>query len=357
MKRCALVFGLLSFLAIPAPAFALREVIVGNQPLGPGGYSKEVLAAANVQERVYLSAHAMEGSLTMYYKGGPKALNESIRHFAAVPADKHEIIILPVPAKPLTHSNKPIPYDWVMYIPTERAVRGKIKVPGTATLTIYVPEHLPPPPADAVAARKWIADLGRDDFKVRERAAKELSALGPSVAPVLHDALKGRVSPEARDRMERLLADVSTVIRADVLKIPDGIPVVGWEELLAKFRKDMADTDPRIRGNAAWHIVFELGASADDVLPDIEKMLKTEKETNPLAGAGWAAYHLGAGAKPLLPLLKEHVRSADKAVADICRQAIEQIERSKPETVSDADAKKRATIRKEIHEFIEARKK
>jgi len=358
MKRCALVFGLLSFLTIPTPAFALREVIVGNQPLGPGSFGKELLAAANVQERVYLSSHAMEGSLTMYYKGGPKALNESIRHFAAVPANKHEIILLPVPATPLTHSGKPIPYDWVMYLPTESSVRGKIKVPGTATLTIYVPEHLPPPPADAAAARKWIADLGSDDFKVRERAAKELSALGPSVAPALHDALKNRVSPEARDRMERLLADVSTVIRADVLKIPDGIPVVGWEELLAKFREGIADKDPRVRGHAAGQIGFDRPAPpAEEVVPDLEKMLKTEKEKNPLAGAAWAASSLGAGARPLLPLLKEHAKSADEDVARISRQAIENIERAKPETVSEAEAKQRATIRKEIHEFIEARKK
>jgi hypothetical protein len=359
MKRCALVFGLLSFLAIPAPAFALREVIVGNQPLGPGAYAKEVLAAANVQERVYLSSHAMEGSLTMYYKGGPQSLNESIRHFAAVPADKHEIIVVPVPATPLTHSGKPIPYDWIMYIPTERPVRGKIKVPGTARLTIYVPEHLPPPPADPAPARKWIADLGSDDFKVRERAAKELAALGPSVAPVLHDALKDRGSPEARDRMGRLLADVSTTIRADVLKIPDGMTILGWEELLAKFREGIADKDPRVRGHAAGQINFDLLPTppAEEVVPDLEKMLKTEKEKNPLAGAAWAACRLGAGAKPLLPLLKEHAKSTDEDVARICRQAIENIERSKAEPVPEAEAKKRATIRKEIHEFVEARKK
>ncbi|HKA07871.1 MAG TPA: hypothetical protein VKD71_11485, partial [Gemmataceae bacterium] len=68
MNRCALVFGLFSVVAIPAPAFALREVIVGNQPLN--GFSKEVLSAANVPERVFLSHHAEAGSLTMDYKGG-----------------------------------------------------------------------------------------------------------------------------------------------------------------------------------------------------------------------------------------------------------------------------------------------
>jgi len=355
MIRCALFLGLLTAVAIPAPAFALREVIVGNAPIGPGGYSKEVLAAANVQERVYLSEHSMEGSLTMYFKGGPKALNESIRHFAAVPADKREIILIPVPAKPLTHSNKTIPYEWFMYIPTERPARGKRVVPGTATLTIYVSEHLPPRPANTAAARKWIADLGSDDFKLRERAAKELTDLGPSIVPLLHEALTGRGSAEARDRIERILDGASGAIRADVLKIPDGIQVVSLDDLLARFRKKLADRDPGLRGNAAWHIVVDIGAPAEEVLPDLEKMLKTEKETNALAGAAWAAYHLGAGAKPLLPLLNEHAKSTDKNLADICRQAIEQIERSKPVSVSEAEAKKGAAIRKEIREFVQSR--
>jgi hypothetical protein len=357
MKRCAIFLGLLTAFSLPAPALALREVIVGNAPIGPElGYSKEVLAAVNVPERVYLSAHAMEGSLTLYFKGGPKALNESIRHFAALPADKREIIILPVPAKPLIDDKKPIAYDWCMYIPTERPVRGKSKLAGPATLTIYIPEHMPPPPADPAAVRKWIADLGSDDFKVRERAAKELTDLGPSIAPLLREARKGRVSAEARDRIERILDGASGVIRADVLKIPDGMPVVSLDDLLARFRKKLADRDPGVRGNAAWYVVVDVGAPAEEVLPDLEKMLKTEKDVNPLAGAAWAAYHLGAGARPLLPLLREAAKTADKNLASICQQAIEQIERAKSEPVAEAEAKKRATIRKEIRELVEGLK-
>jgi hypothetical protein len=47
MNRRALVLGLLAALALPAPAFALREVIVGNEPLS--GYGKELLALLNVE--------------------------------------------------------------------------------------------------------------------------------------------------------------------------------------------------------------------------------------------------------------------------------------------------------------------
>ena len=68
--------------------------------------------------------------------------------------------------------------------------------PGSkTTLTIYIPEPLPPAPADPAAARQWIADLASDDFKTRERAAKELTDLGPSVAGLLREALKASRPP------------------------------------------------------------------------------------------------------------------------------------------------------------------
>jgi hypothetical protein len=87
MKRCALFVGCIALFAAPAPAFALREVILGNRPLPPGfgGLDKEALAALNVEERVYLSNH--EGTLDVYFKGDPKALNDALRRFAAIPAD------------------------------------------------------------------------------------------------------------------------------------------------------------------------------------------------------------------------------------------------------------------------------
>ncbi|HKB42286.1 MAG TPA: hypothetical protein VKD72_38015, partial [Gemmataceae bacterium] len=229
---------------------------------------------------------------------------------------------------------------------------GKARPAGTATLTVYIPETLPPPPADSAKARKWIADLGSDDFKTRERAAKELSDLGPSVAALLREALKARPSAEARARIEKLLAEMSTALRADVLEPPEGASVVSMDDLLARFRKELADKNPAVRGNAPWHIVVDYGAPAEEVLPDLEKMLKTEKDASPVAGAAWGAYHLGAAAKPLLPLLREATKTADKNVASICQQAIDQVEKAKSEPVPEAEAKKRTTIRKEIREFV-----
>src|SRR5207248_8039759 len=98
------------------------------------------------------------------------------------------------------------------------------------------------------------------------------------------------------------------------------------------------------RGHAAFALV-EPGPPADEVLPDLEKLLKTETDTNPVAGAMWAANRLGAGAKPLLPLLRAAAEKADKNTAITYRQVIAGIEQAKAEPVPEAEANKRATIR------------
>ena len=65
-----------------------------------------------------------------------------------------------------------------------------------------------------------------------------------------------------------------------------------------------------------------------------------------------AASQLGAGAKPLLPLLRAAAERGDQDFATICRQVIAGIERATAEPVPAAEARKRATVRKEIREFV-----
>src|SRR5437660_638384 len=59
--------------------------------------------------------------------------------------------------------------------------------------------------ADKVA--RLVADLGSDDYQTRERAAQELEALGPGVAPALQKAV---VSPDPEVR--RLALEVAAHI-------------------------------------------------------------------------------------------------------------------------------------------------
>ena len=357
MTRSVLVLALLSALVLSGPAFALRHIIVGNEPLKTGFGGKEVLDALNVEERVLLSEH--DGDLTIYYKGGPTALNRAFKHLVALPTTKHEIILLPVPAPEMTFDKKKYPYDWVLYIPTDdsprRGRRPPARVETKATLTVYIPEPLPAAPADPARAKQWIADLARDDFKVRELAAKELRAMGTPVAGLIREALKTKPSAEARDRLEKILAELSREIRVDVLELPAGVPLVCLDDFLAQARKQLADKDPVNRGHGAFALA-EHDPPVDEILAELEKVLKTETDANPLAGAMWAANRLRAGAKPLLPAMRAAVPKVDKSLAASFQQVIDGIEVAQADPIPKADAKKRATIRKEIKEFVAGRR-
>jgi hypothetical protein len=69
----------------------------------------------------------------------------------------------------------------------------------------------------------------------------------------------------------------------------------------------------------------------------------------------WVANRLSAGARPLLPLLRAAAEKGDKDFATVCRQVIAGIERAKAEPVPEAEANKRATVRKQIKEFVAER--
>ncbi len=64
----------------------------------------------------------------------------------------------------------------------------------------------PIPAAEVQEIRRCIADLGSDDFTVRDQASQRLKVLGPSAAPLLGQALHNQNLPlEPRRRIEQLL--------------------------------------------------------------------------------------------------------------------------------------------------------
>jgi WD40 repeat protein len=67
-------------------------------------------------------------------------------------------------------------------------------------------ELLPAEPVDPGRLARLIADLDSDDFATRETASADLEAADCQAASVLRKALKGNPSPEAKYRLEALLA-------------------------------------------------------------------------------------------------------------------------------------------------------
>ena len=355
MRRVPLIAGLMLALAIPSTAHALATEQLGNKPITGFNFDGKLLAIVNAQARVYF--YEVNGNPFFFFKGGPKELNESLQAFAALPGDKKEIILLAGSGGTKTFDGKPVAFDWCVHVPMGLHFGGDSEVADTrSTFTIHIPSVLPPALADAAKVKKWIAELNSDDFKVRDKASAELEALGSPVAATLRDALKAAPSAEARERLERVLERVSSAIRLDVLKLPDRIPVVGVEKQLERARKELSNKEPDVRGYAASSL-RPRGVAAAEIVPDLEKVLKDEKHEYPLRCAASVACHVGTAGKPLLPALRELLKSTDKNVVNFAQYAIDAIEKAKDVAVDEADAAKEAQIRKEIREFVAGREK
>jgi hypothetical protein len=76
---------------------------------------------------------------------------------------------------------------------------------------------------DAANVRQRIADLGNEEFAVREAASRELAGWGEDVEPELRKALVGQSSPEVVGRIERLLAAMRNSPPSDRLRELRGV--------------------------------------------------------------------------------------------------------------------------------------
>ena len=349
-----LLTSLVLALASPGATFGLATEQFGNAPITMGlGLDATVMKAANVHSRVYW--YEVNGNPAFFFKGGPKELNEALRHFAAIPADKKEIILLAGPGLAYSLGRKEVPFDWSLHVPGGIHFDGDSEVADTrTTLTIHITDPLPAAPADPAKVKKWIGDLNSDEFKVRDEASRQIEALGPSAAGLVRETLKGKPSAEARDRLDRLLEKASSTIRLDVLELPADISVVSLETLLKRARKELANSDHMARGVAIGSLTHR-SASPEEILPDIEKMVKDEKHEYPLRCAIGCASHLGTVAKPLIPILRERMNTTDENVINVCKYTIDAIEKAKPESRPEAEVKARAALRADILKFVEDR--
>ena len=354
MTRILGFTGLLLTFAVPSAAYALATESLGNAPIGAGwGFDSKLLAVVNVHSRVYW--YEVNGNPFFFFKGEAKELNEALQAFAKLDVEKKEIILIAGAGETKTLGGKPVAFDWIIHVPMGLHFGGDSDVADTrATFTIHIPNPLPPAVADRAKVRGSIAEVNSDDFKTRAKATAELEALGPSVAPAIREALKEKLAADARDRLERVLAQVSATITLDSLKLPEKIPVVGVENLLERSRKGLSDKDPYARGIAASSLVRHRVPAAE-ILPDLEKVLKDEKNEYPQRCATGSASVLGAEGRPLLPALRQLLKSDDKNVVNAAQYAIDAIEKAKEVAADEADVKKRAQIRKEIREFVKDR--
>jgi RNA polymerase sigma factor (sigma-70 family) len=99
-----------------------------------------------------------------------------------------------------------------------RALWALADAPAPASAVLL--ERMPPArPADEARARQLVAGLDADAFAERERAARELAAMGPAVVPVLKKVLAEGGTPEARRRVQGLVDELTQPGRKDFRRL------------------------------------------------------------------------------------------------------------------------------------------
>ena len=87
-----------------------------------------------------------------------------------------------------------------------RAIASLAAAPDTAVPLLK--ERLSALPVPAEQLQQWVADLGSDQFAVREAATKELAQRASQLEGELRSALANTTSPEARARLKNLVAGI-----------------------------------------------------------------------------------------------------------------------------------------------------
>jgi RNA polymerase sigma factor (sigma-70 family) len=122
----------------------------------------------------------------------------------------------------------------------------------------YLKEHLQPVrEVEPRHVQRLLADLDGEEFATRERAAKELTALGERVEPALRGAMKESPSAEVRNRAEELLAAIKGVASRETLRElravwaleRAGTPAA--RQLLGELAKGLPSARQTVRARAA----------------------------------------------------------------------------------------------------------
>jgi hypothetical protein len=339
------------------PAFALDSIgdELGNRPLAGGPELPfPLLTILNDPHRVYLfhiQSDGYKSFIAGYFEGDTRAANAALRRFAALEKGL-EVVLLPGPRQVISYTGKKkISADWELHVPVTGGLGGRRPPDGKPTLYLYVrvPDR-PAVPATAAQVAGWLAALEAEDFDERERASAELEKQGVTVTAALRKALAGEPPAEARRRIGILLEKMEGPgVNLGVLTIPEGVRVVGPDDLLARNREGLKSDNVRARCEVA-DLMARFGPDPE-ALATLTRILEDKSDSAWWHAVGVLA-HLGKAAAPALPALRARLADASPQTRTGIQEAIKAIEsaRDEPDTAAQAKA-----AREEIGRFVKGR--
>ncbi|MSR56362.1 MAG: hypothetical protein EXS05_01650 [Planctomycetaceae bacterium] len=271
-----------------ARAWALGEETFGSEPLNEANFTDwpGVMPLVNNQARVYHTW--VNGNEHCYYQGDVAALNEALKQFAAIKADKHEVVLRPGPIEATTfHRDKQIPYRWSLNLIGGIAKHMTTLEKGdkiwttSPVLTVYIDNHLP---LDKLAIPDTVTAVGLTELKARYTEA--LTSSDITVRGWGSGALVGldRYDAKTLATVVALLDDSDNWVR---LNVAHSLPTYGAKakSALDALRKAEATEDAALKQAVAEAIAAietsqpqtEAEHRHADLLDQIEKFVKSQK--------------------------------------------------------------------------------
>jgi hypothetical protein len=336
--------------------------------LVPGylGVAHGLLPLVNDSHRVYLRNVDSDRSgyfLSCYFAGDTAAVHAALRQFAAVERGL-DVVLLPGPREVTSFDGKrKLSADWELHIPGRgpRPARRGLRALSLAgdtrpTLYLYVrAADRPAAPATADQVAGWLAALDAEKFEDRERASRELEKQGFAVTGALRKALEGQPPAEARRRIGLLLAKLESLagINLGVLDVPQGVRVLGPDDLLTHYRQKLKGPDSLERTEVV-EVVTRLGP--DPSALEILTQALSDKQLYSQQRAAEILRRMGKAAAPALPALRAGLHDPVPFVRASCQEAIAAIEAAKDESELAERAKAMQQAREQIGRFVESRK-
>jgi hypothetical protein len=360
-RRYAAALAALLSLAVPS-AFGLDEIGTefGNNPVsGFSNLTAGQLAILNDSHRVYLyhvQSDGFRSFVSGYFQGDTAGAQSALRRFAALDRNLN-VVLLPGPREVTSFSGKEkVSADWEFYISTPSRFGRLPDDDARPILYLYVRMvGRPAVPAPPEQVARWLKALDAEEFEVRDRASGELEKQGAAVTTTLRKALEQQPSAEARRRIGLLLEKLerSPGVNLDVLVIPEGVRVLGPEDLLARNRAGLKSDNLRVRGEVA-ELMTRFGPDPAALATQIEMVSDKEAYTRQHAAA--VLGRMGKAAAPALPALRARLDDPVPFVRNSCQTAIASIEAAEDDPGAVDRAKKAKAVREEITRVVKSRR-
>ncbi len=118
LLRTKIIFILLLFVSlIINEVFSLGTEIFGNEPV-PNDEQWSKGVVSVVNLESRVYSRWVNGDESVYYRGNTDALNDALEKFAMIESENLEIIIRPGPGKTNTFDRDPIEFDWELHMPS-----------------------------------------------------------------------------------------------------------------------------------------------------------------------------------------------------------------------------------------------